>query len=269
MHRAALCLPLLVLLAGPARADDERDRELVGKLQAQVERAVREVGPAVACVLVSRSEDYHKAPYWGVPADPEQPGRLGRFDPAAAARRVPTDARDRARALRAIATHDLSDPDAFPESYGSGFVLDRAGLVLTNAHVVKNATKVYVRLPGKRGSWADIHASDPRSDLAVLRLLDAPPGLKPLPLATGAPSAPGSSSSASPTPSPPASATTPSPRPATAWSAPSASASCPRPTSARWSGTRSPCTTTAPSSRPAPAPRPAAPAARCSASTAR
>ena len=52
------------------------------------------------------------------------------------------------------------------------------GLVLTMAHVIHDATKIYVRLPGGRGSWADIHAADPRSDLAVLRLLDPPADLK-------------------------------------------------------------------------------------------
>ena len=73
-----------------------------------------------------------------------------------------------------------------PESYGSGIVLDaKEGLILTLAHVVHKATKIYVRLPGGRGSWADIHASDPRSDLAVLRLLDCPPNLKALKLGDG------------------------------------------------------------------------------------
>ena len=66
-----------------------------------------------------------------------------------------------------------------PESFGSGVVIDAEnGLVLTMAHVIHDATKIYVRLPGGRGSWADIHAADPRSDLAVLRLLDPPPDLK-------------------------------------------------------------------------------------------
>jgi len=44
-------------------------------------------------------------------------------------------------------------------------------LILTAYHVIRDATKVYVRLPGGKGSYADIHAADPRSDLAVLRLV--------------------------------------------------------------------------------------------------
>ncbi len=67
----------------------------------------------------------------------------------------------------------LDDPEQVPESYGSGVVIDDKGLVLTNLHVVQDATAVYVRLPGDRGSRAEVYAGDPRSDLAVLRLLDA------------------------------------------------------------------------------------------------
>ena len=84
---------------------------------------------------------------------------------------------------RLVKELDLSSPDVVPESYGSGVVVDAdAGLVLTMAHVVHNATKVYVRLPGGRGSWADIHAADPRSDLAVLKLIDPPAGLRGAPI---------------------------------------------------------------------------------------
>src|SRR5262245_44219803 len=157
-------------------------------LQSAVVRALRDAGPSIPCILVSRSEEYANAPYWGTPADPEHPGRLGRFDAVVARNKVPEHSPRRARILRTIAQLDLSDPDAVPESYGSGFVVDRSGLILTNAHVVQNATRVYVRFPGKgnRGSWAEIHASDPRSDLAVLKLLDPPADLRALQLGDGA-----------------------------------------------------------------------------------
>ena len=87
---------------------------------------------------------------------------------------------------QALGRLDLSDPNNVPESYGSGVVLDaRKGLILTLAHVVRKATKIYVRLPGGQGSWANIHASDPRSDLAVLQLIDPVPNLKALKLGEG------------------------------------------------------------------------------------
>jgi serine protease Do len=113
------------------------------------------------------------------------PGQLGTFDAEAARKKVPADAPNRERILRQIAAHDLSARGHVPESYGGGFVVDSSGLVLTNAHVVKNATRVYVRIEGKGGRWANIHASDPRSDLAVLKLIDPPKGLKALPMGDG------------------------------------------------------------------------------------
>src|SRR5207248_850385 len=89
------------------------------------------------------------------------------------------------RRRKQVEALDLSLPDTVPESFGSGVVIDAGGLVLTNAHVVRDATKIYVRLPGNRGSWADIHALDPRSDLAVLKLTDKVPDLKPIKFGDG------------------------------------------------------------------------------------
>jgi hypothetical protein len=58
-----------------------------------------------------------------------------------------------------------------PEGSASGIMVDDQGLVLTPYHAVRGASKVFVCLPGRQGSYADILAADPRSDLAVLRLL--------------------------------------------------------------------------------------------------
>jgi serine protease Do len=66
----------------------------------------------------------------------------------------------------------LHDPDHAPDSYGSAVVLDEKGLLLTNYHVVREATRIHVRLPDDKASYAEIHAADPRSDFAVLRLTD-------------------------------------------------------------------------------------------------
>jgi serine protease Do len=65
------------------------------------------------------------------------------------------------------------DPRYVPEAYGSGVVVDEKGLILTNYHVVRDAKYLFVRLPGDKGSFADIYAGDPRSDLAVLKVRDA------------------------------------------------------------------------------------------------
>ncbi|HMF14494.1 MAG TPA: trypsin-like peptidase domain-containing protein, partial [Gemmataceae bacterium] len=61
-------------------------------------------------------------------------------------------------------------PTFIPELYGSGVVIDETGLVLTNEHVIRGATGLFVRLPGEKGCYASILAADQRSDLAVLKM---------------------------------------------------------------------------------------------------
>ncbi len=173
---------LLVLLLAPTLAWGQDAARFLKEMQKRVTEAAGKAGPSVACVLVSRSDAYAADPHWGVKPDPERPDRLGRFDAEEARKKIPPGDK---RALRKIDAHDLGARGHVPESYGGGIVVDASGLILTNAHVVKNATRIYVRLEGKPGSWADIHACDPRSDLAVLRLLDPPEGLKPLPMGDG------------------------------------------------------------------------------------
>lgn len=55
---------------------------------------------------------------------------------------------------------------------GSGFIVDAEGRVLTNAHVVENASQIRVILADKRTFPAELIASDPGSDLAVLGVKD-------------------------------------------------------------------------------------------------
>jgi serine protease Do len=177
-----LLLVSLCLLVGavvPAQASDE----ILAALEARVKRAAKENGPSVVCIHVSRSAAYHKAP-WGRAANLDYAGDLGAFD-ADAARKKVAEHPQRERLVRDIGDHDLSDAKVVPESFGSGLVVDASGLILTNYHVVKGATKLYVRVPGKGGSWANIHAGDPRSDLAVLKLIDPPAGLKALEFGDG------------------------------------------------------------------------------------
>jgi S1-C subfamily serine protease len=65
---------------------------------------------------------------------------------------------------------------------GSGFVVDSQGRILTNYHVVDGASKVSVTLNDKKAYDARVVATDPSSDLAVLKI-DAPASeLHPLPL---------------------------------------------------------------------------------------
>src|ERR1043165_841150 len=57
-------------------------------------------------------------------------------------------------------------------SLGSGVMVDPAGLVVTNNHVIEGADQVKVSLADKREFYAAIVLKDSRSDLAVLRIGD-------------------------------------------------------------------------------------------------
>ncbi len=63
-------------------------------------------------------------------------------------------------------------------SLGSGVVIDEAGYVLTNDHVVRRADKIAVKFcTGTNVYEATVVATDPKSDVALLKL-NAPPGEK-------------------------------------------------------------------------------------------
>ncbi len=57
-------------------------------------------------------------------------------------------------------------------SLGSGTIVDRSGVIVTNFHVIKDATDVKVALADKREFEADIVLKDERTDLAVIRIRD-------------------------------------------------------------------------------------------------
>jgi serine protease Do len=53
---------------------------------------------------------------------------------------------------------------------GSGFILSEDGLVVTNAHVVKGAGEVTVKLTDRREFRAKVLGADPRTDVAILKI---------------------------------------------------------------------------------------------------
>lgn len=56
------------------------------------------------------------------------------------------------------------------EALGSGFLVSRDGLVVTNAHAIEGAERVDVVLAGERTVTARVLGADPRIDIAVLRI---------------------------------------------------------------------------------------------------
>ncbi|MFO7758035.1 MAG: Do family serine endopeptidase [Roseovarius sp.] len=62
-------------------------------------------------------------------------------------------------------------PQGLPaQAAGSGFIIDAEGLVVTNNHVVETADNVSVALSDERVFDAEVIGTDPRTDLALLKI---------------------------------------------------------------------------------------------------
>jgi S1-C subfamily serine protease len=68
------------------------------------------------------------------------------------------------------------------ESLGSGFVIDKAGHIVTNEHVIAGASKVQVSFSGNDQITATVVGKDTSSDIAVLKIDTHAQGLTPLSL---------------------------------------------------------------------------------------
>ena len=63
------------------------------------------------------------------------------------------------------------------QGVGSGWVMDSAGHIVTNSHVVENAEKLTVQLPDGREFSARVVGRDPLTDLAVVKMDNTPENL--------------------------------------------------------------------------------------------
>ena len=110
---------------------------------------VSRMGPAVVNISVSGST---RAAYRGPRMDPNDPFYefFRRFqDPR---QQDPRGGRDILRGM------------------GSGFIINADGVILTNAHVVRDASEVTVKLKDRREFRAKVLGSDPKTDVAVLKI---------------------------------------------------------------------------------------------------
>ena len=67
-------------------------------------------------------------------------------------------------------------------SLGSGFLIDAAGHIITNAHVVDSASKTTVTFEDGTEAEGTILGVDPSTDVAVVKIDKVPTGVSPLPL---------------------------------------------------------------------------------------
>ncbi len=85
---------------------------------------------------------------------------------------------------RFLETMDIPFPESVEggrqQSVGSGLIVDASqGYVLTNAHVIKNASRITVTLKDRRSFSARLLGTDAAADIAVLVLNRVPAGLSP------------------------------------------------------------------------------------------
>jgi S1-C subfamily serine protease len=73
------------------------------------------------------------------------------------------------------------DQQAVPQqALGSGFVIDKAGYIVTNYHVIEGADQIEVSFSNQDTLSATLVGSDPSTDIAVLRVQSSSRGLAPL-----------------------------------------------------------------------------------------
>ena len=74
------------------------------------------------------------------------------------------------RGPRRSPTPERERGDEMPSGVGSGFILSADGRIMTNAHVVRGADEIYVRLPDKREFKAKVLGLDQRTDIAIVKV---------------------------------------------------------------------------------------------------
>ncbi|KAL6750928.1 trypsin-like cysteine/serine peptidase domain-containing protein [Haematococcus lacustris] len=68
------------------------------------------------------------------------------------------------------------NPEQVPRNFGSGFIWDKDGHVVTNYHVIHQASTAQVTLANNQKYTASLRGAEPDKDLAVLKI-DAPSGV--------------------------------------------------------------------------------------------
>jgi len=143
MRVVVATLAMLGALSAPALAAEVVD----------VADLVEKQGPAV--VNISTTKLTKRGPN-GMPNDENMQEFFRRFFPGM----PPGGPGGQGAPMQEIPTH----------GEGSGFIVGSDGTILTNAHVVSGADEVIVKLTDKRKFTAKVIGTDPRTDVAVLKI---------------------------------------------------------------------------------------------------
>jgi putative serine protease PepD len=164
---------------------DSRRSSFLSALLGALVVAVVFAGLALGGVFDSDDDD-SPAPVASAPADSDQ-GSVQAAKPKGSV--VATDVSSIYEAVRpgvvSIETRTAARPGLGGQpsgGTGSGFILDEQGNILTNDHVVEDASSVRVRFAKGQPVAAKVVASDPSTDLALVRVPTSGRDLQPLSL---------------------------------------------------------------------------------------
>lgn len=140
------------------------DQEWIGKASRAFNQIAESSLPAVVSIsTIRKAEPHPRAPL--LPGLP--PGMIGRTPPGGTA---PGGGEHEggSGALPGGSGGMPQDPRML--GIGSGFIIRKDGLILTNNHVVENAERVTVTLDEKHKTKARVVGTDPKTDLALIQL---------------------------------------------------------------------------------------------------
>jgi Do/DeqQ family serine protease len=146
MGRLALSLAIVAALLGAPAAAQSIVPSAPGQVRLTFAPIVKRVAPSVVNVYGQRVDKTPRHPFMDDPV------------------------------LRRFFSGEFGVPqERVQRSLGSGVIIDPAGFVVTNNHVVEGMTEAKVALADKREFEAEFVLRDPRTDLAVLRIKGAGP----------------------------------------------------------------------------------------------
>ena len=155
VSKANAASPAIVTMAGPT-AQASSGAPIAQMIAPDFSQITERYGPAVVNISVTGT---HKTSFEGAANERgEQKGTdpfqefFGRFQGGGA--------NPRGTQPRETPTH----------GQGSGFIVSPDGIILTNAHVVRDAKEVTVKLTDRREFRAKVIGSDPKTDVAVLKI---------------------------------------------------------------------------------------------------
>jgi serine protease Do len=147
-------------LVGPVLSGQNTQTPVVPKELTSYRDVVKKVLPAVVSIdakVKPKVKVSRQSPRRGtLPDDQQVPEEFRKFFEEFSNRGVP---------------FQFQTPDEVPHGgFGSGFIIDAKGVILTNHHVVAGADEVVVQLKdGRKFTSKDIH-SDAKTDLAIVRI---------------------------------------------------------------------------------------------------